>query len=104
MPDEELLLLAHCHQQVDSSCAGLGWRVPVQGVLQRCQVKSGILCTCHLQTTRPLSPDSAKPLTSAAIHHIGQIDRLPLCSHIYVYSLKLAMLQKVCKQLPFMNI
>lgn len=51
VPDQELLLLAHRHQQVDSSCAGLGWRVPVQGVLQRCQVQPGVLSGSHLQAT-----------------------------------------------------
>ena len=35
VPQQELLLLTHCDQQVDSSFTGLGGRVPVQCLLQR---------------------------------------------------------------------
>jgi len=50
VPDEELLLLPHCDQQIDCCCAGLGGRVLVQGVLQGCQVQSCVLGSCHLVT------------------------------------------------------
>ncbi len=48
VPDEELLLLPNCDQQIHCCCAGLGRRVLVQGVLQGCQIQSCVLSTCHL--------------------------------------------------------
>lgn len=48
VPDEELLLLPNCDQQIDCCCAGLGGRVLVQGVFQGCQVQSCVLGTCYL--------------------------------------------------------
>lgn len=35
VPQQELLLLTHSDQQVDSGFTGLGGRVPVQRLLQR---------------------------------------------------------------------
>lgn len=54
VPEQELLLLAHRHQQVHCCCAGLGWGVLVQSVLQGPQVQPRVLSACHLNTTQSL--------------------------------------------------